>query len=96
MIFKKSFILRDEDKTLSKTRFYPNPFKNQIVIDNLEVNRAKLVRVFDVLGREVFSKKDDFGEQMTLDLSFLNQGTYFLSIFDKDTRSLFSKTIVKQ
>ncbi len=95
-IFKKNFILKEEDITVSKVRCYPNPFKSQIVLDNLALGTAKHIRVFDVLGREVFSKKDDFGEQTALDLRGLGQGTYFLSVFDQQAKRLFSQTIVKQ
>lgn len=98
-IFKKGVLTQNYDIAhilKEKERVYPNPFLNQIAISNFGSNRIKTIRIYDILGREVFSKKDDFGEQIELNLSHLNHGTFLMVAFDKEIRQLFSRTIVKQ
>jgi hypothetical protein len=60
---------------------YPNPFNNFLVID-LEVLPLGMVgvTVFDLLGSDVSRKAYPASRQLTVDLSSLTSGYYFLKV----------------
>ena len=58
---------------LNKSILYPNPVDDVLYFDNYE--QIKLLQVFDFTGKEIF--KIESPNQNAIDVSFLDNGTYF-------------------
>lgn len=83
--------ISDSPKTYSIS-VHPNPFTNSISIENIKSSVVN-VSVFDLLGNEVLSSQFYSSRNETLNLSFLNDGIYILTVVDKD--EVYSTRIVK-
>ncbi len=79
----------------SGIRLIPNPAKNTILIAlNDETDRIKSVKVFDISGRVMFSKKfDAVHYRERLDISTLKKGTYILNVKTRSGKYLKDKFI---
>ena len=73
-----------------KTKVYPNPATNFLIIE-LEKNVNAELLVYDVNGKIVIKDKLNNEQQKQLDFSFLNQGNYFI----KQAETLCFKVISK-
>ena len=71
-----------------KTKIYPNPTTNFIIIE-LEKNVNAELLVYDINGKIVIKDKLRDEQQKQLDFSFLNQGNYFLHINIADKKSVY-------
>lgn len=74
-----------ESEELSKLRFYPNPTKNILTIENNDLICDR-IRIYDnqsilVLEQPMYNKN-----KISLDLSFLNSGNYFIEFLGENTR----------
>jgi hypothetical protein len=71
---------------------YPNPFENSI---HLSANQNfTSIKVFSLLGQELISLNPDNQSQLTIDMSKLSVGTYFLKVVINDKSS--SINIIKK
>lgn len=72
----------DEIITEQTATLFPNPANNvaQLNIDGFD--QAATVRVFDILGSEVFSTLAT-GPTLDIDVAALNTGTYFVTVSDE-------------
>lgn len=61
-------------------KMYPNPVKNGILRINTFENAEKKVQIFDVLGKQVFSRTI---KTEHLSVATLNSGIYILKVFEK-------------
>ena len=96
VVFPKRMLTSINDtKAASDIRIFPNPVTDRFIIDNIGNGQIQQIRLFDVLGRQVHAQKADFDERIEVDVSHLQQGTYCLSLFDKENRLVISKMIVK-
>lgn len=80
-----------EDSLYKTVSISPNSFTNTI---NLEVSKAVVfneIAVYDITGREVYTTTEDL---RTLDLEYLESGTYILSLLTENEKATFK--IVKQ
>jgi len=75
-------------------KIYPNPAKNEITIENSESSGEGEVRIFNVVGQEVFYAKLNSKKQQ-LDISKLVVGTYILQVTANDG-SRTNKVIEKE
>jgi len=66
-------------------KVYPNPFVNDLNIVLSEPTEA-IITVYDILGREVSTSSTE-NENITLDLSFLSIGTYYIRVQCKNKES---------
>ena len=71
-----------------KTKIYPNPTTNFIIIE-LEKNVNAELLVYDINGKIVIKDKLNDERQKQLDFSFLNQGNYILHINIADKQSVY-------
>ena len=71
-----------------KTKIYPNPTTNFIIIE-LEKNVNAELLVYDINGKIVVKDKLNDEQQKQLDFSFLNQGNYLLHINIADKQSVY-------
>lgn len=75
----------------------PNPAENTIVL-RLEEGAMGLcaVRIFNTEGREVFSERIPFGQEIQLNVAFLTNGFYLLKLKSGQDSSEYSFRFVKQ
>jgi len=71
-----------------KTKIYPNPTTNFIIIE-LEKNVNAELLVYDINGKIVIKDKLNDERQKQLDFSFLKQGNYLLHINIADKQSVY-------
>ena len=71
-----------------KTKIYPNPTTNFIIIE-LEKNVNAELLVYDINGKIVIKDKLNEERQKQLDFSFLTQGNYLLHINISDKQSVY-------
>ena len=71
-----------------KTKIYPNPTTNFIIIE-LENNVNAELLVYDINGKIVIKDKLNEEQKKQLDFSFLNQGNYLLHINIADKQSVY-------
>jgi hypothetical protein len=72
----------------SNINIFPNPFKDILNINSLE--KIEQVEVYDVTGHKILivSPKD---QNLLIDLSKFNDGTYILKIIQKNDKIIFNK-----
>ena len=71
-----------------KTKVYPNPATNFLIIE-LEKNVNAELLVYDINGKIVIKDKLNNEQQKQLDFSFLGQGNYLLHINIADNQSVY-------
>lgn len=73
-----------ERVTETKMDVYPNPFKDELIIDLLLVSDSEIeIRVMDVQGKElkkIETKESSGNFKYTLNSEFLSKGTYFIHL----------------
>lgn len=60
---------------------YPNPFTNNLTIDNFD--SFTKIKVVDVLGKVIYTSSIQSGST-NIDLEYLNNGTYFVQLISND------------
>ncbi|WP_397447705.1 chondroitinase-B domain-containing protein [Polaribacter sp. R77954] len=82
----------DSVATLSDIAIYPNPTKGLLYVKNMKTSIIG-VKLYNLNGRKIIEEQF-FNPKQTasLDVSFLNNGVYFLSI--NDGNNIFSKKII--
>ena len=78
---------------LNLSKIYPNPFINEIVIDNLLTDNS-IIKLYDMSGR-IISTHEANDNRISINTSELIQGSYLISIEDKNG-VIQKKMIVKQ
>ncbi len=66
----------------------PNPFKDDILIENYDVNQIADISIFALDGTNVFEEKFQLDKICKLNLSNLKNGIYFLRISNKKNSSV--------
>ncbi|WP_339887519.1 choice-of-anchor L domain-containing protein [uncultured Flavobacterium sp.] len=87
--FQTQFVnaLNVENKTLSNFVIYPNPTNDILNIQNRENSIITKVNVIDLLGKTIFTSKYEISN-VTVDLSNLNSGIYFVEIYSNDLKTV--------
>ena len=90
--------VNDSNLTTSQTvqeieglRMYPNPVTNGILRINTFENAEKQIQIFDVLGKQVLTRKM---KTQHLNVSALNSGVYILKISEKG-KTATRKLVIK-
>ena len=78
-----------ETETTTFATLHPNPTNGQVTITGKDLKTAE---VFNTLGQRVATGKGE-GEQMTVDISALPAGVYFVNVTDKDGRKCVRKVV---
>ncbi len=79
------------DDFIDKLMVYPNPAKEFIYI-NLSESKIKEYAVFDILGKQVLSKKNQENLE-NISINSLRKGVYLLKVIDENNAILISKFI---
>ena len=62
-------------------RVYPNPTSGQLIIEMSDIeHRVSEIQIFDVVGRKIQSKIVNLKSKITIDISHLPNGMYYLKI----------------
>lgn len=80
-----------EDNVLSGIKIYPNPTKDEIIIDIVNTNNYSAT-LYSILGQKVMHYETLINN--TISLSEIKSGTYFLEIISNNTKEI--KKIIKQ
>jgi hypothetical protein len=66
---------------LNDVMVYPNPFQNNVTIENPGGRKIESVSIFDMIGKLVYKKNiQGIGDRIDIDLHLLPKGTYQLTI----------------
>jgi hypothetical protein len=94
-VCKFSVGLNDPDPVNNKLQIYPNPNSGllNIQLQNASLNHYAL-KLTNVLGQEVrIDEQIKQNDLITIDLSLLKKGIYFLQLFEKGALIHFEKII---
>lgn len=71
----------DQPKILQqKAKLYPNPTRHSLTIQGISEKKvSNIIEIYSVTGNKVFSKKNNLSD-VTLDVSFLPKGMYFVCL----------------
>ncbi len=81
------------ENTLEKVQIYPNPVTGGKIYINAENNSAKVIELYDMLGKRILIAEMN-GYQKELNVSSLKAGVYILKLTDKNN-SITRKIIIK-
>lgn len=87
--------------SLSKTEnasiiIYPNPSNGNFKIASINNEQITGISIFDLLGRNVYSKIDEISnDEVEINLSFLQQGNYFVTVSTLNNKYIEELVIVK-
>lgn len=82
-----------KDKILKTLIIFPNPIKNQIILNG--IREEAYISIRNIYGREVLYLRVK-GERQIIDIPELNPGVYIISINDKTNNPTFSDKIIVQ
>ncbi len=85
----------DVEAALAKNvRLYPNPLKTTLFIELQEVPEGDcVVKCFDMSGQMVGSAQYDSEPRLSIDMSNLPQGAYFVKVFVDDSELVNSRVV---
>jgi hypothetical protein len=79
----------DENESKAFAFIYPNPTTGMVTIMGKDLKQAE---VFNALGQQVATAKSE-GERMTVDISALPAGVYFVNVTDGEGRECVKKVV---
>ena len=83
------------EETNLQATVYPNPVNNDVNITFKEaVKESVYIRIFDMLGRNVYNKKLNAAQQLKINLSFLASANYIFLINTGEKQ--FKANLIKQ
>ena len=75
---------------------YPNPVKNNLIIKSSKSNTGNLaIKIFNIEGKLLSTQNSEFEKQVSIDVSSLSIGIYFLNIEDENGKT-HVKTFLKE
>lgn len=94
----EGFLSVPEQTQSDNLSLFPNPFISEITINSCYQEAIFQIKIFDCQNKLVYS--NDFiisvpCEQLSLDLSFLPAGMYFLKFTSLETDKFFTERIIK-
>jgi hypothetical protein len=83
----------EELKDNNVIKVFPNPFKDKLIITQLEEINLKSILIFSSLGSKI-KEIDVSKENIEIDTSTFESGVYFLCLISKEGK-VYSKKIIK-
>ena len=84
-----NYTVGEQSATQDFCILHPNPTTGKVTITGKDLKQAE---VFNTLGQHVATAKGE-GERMTVDISALPAGVYFVNVTDKDGRKCVRKVV---
>jgi hypothetical protein len=78
----------------TQIKIYPNPFNNQLIIENKSQMPITKVSVNDLLGREVMTLTPEILRTITLDTHNFDNGIYFIKVYNNNDS--YSVKLIKE
>jgi hypothetical protein len=72
-------------------KIYPNPSKDIIKVEGLDLRKSSLVEIYDISGNKVYINQNFTNDE--IDISLLSKGVYTLKLIDG--KSIFFERLVK-
>lgn len=82
----------DEISVFSVISIFPNPFTSSAVVETTINLKDALLTIYDITGKEVYSRSNINGNQFTVSNDGLSSGLFFLTI--KNQQSFVAKKII--
>jgi hypothetical protein len=76
-------------------KVYPNPFNDQVTIENNSQAAITKVSICDLLGREVITLNPEQTGNITVNTQHLNNGIYFINVYNNNSDNYTIKLIKK-
>ncbi len=83
------------DLPASQIKIFPNPANDKFSILGLEVNQIKRIEIRDLFGKKLFEDTIN-NVKSNIDISNLNEGVYFVVLFDENQRVIKTNKLVKR
>ena len=87
-------ILTLAENGLLSFSMYPNPFQQELTIQSKDIGTFS-ISILDNQSKIIFVKEIEHSNSVTIDLSFLSSGIYFIDVQRNDSMKHFFKTIIK-
>jgi Secretion system C-terminal sorting domain len=84
-----------EPRTAQQLKVYPNPASEELVValNGFEINKAVVITMVDLLGREFHHTMGNGGEEVHIDIRNYQAGQYVLLLTQGRTR--ITKSFIK-
>lgn len=79
------------ESKINQISIYPNPAENELFFEIDNITNPLTLSIYNNLGELVFTKNNIFGSQK-IDISHLQNGIYFVSLFNEKTSQSHFKT----
>jgi hypothetical protein len=86
--------LKENKNSDLKISFYPNPVYDLLSIDVENTDETIKIKLFSILGQEIL-QQEIITTKSVIDLSALNSGMYYLSVYSKKEKLLTEKVIIQ-
>ncbi|KAA5825206.1 carbohydrate-binding protein [Algibacter amylolyticus] len=94
--FSEESLSVSSNALLNNLSIFPNPSDKEITVSlnntGLEISQAKII-LYNITGQEVLAVKPQNSKKITLDVSHIKSGVYFLQV--SDNFSVITKKVVK-
>lgn len=91
---KCDFVGVDNLPVMNDIYVYPNPASNVLTVYASQLNEADFVYIYDLTGKKIQTEQINKQQQITMNISDLNAGIYFIVI--QNGKTLSTKQFVKQ
>ncbi len=81
------------ERELGQIKVYPNPTNNTLHISGSQLNALKEVRLYGILGKQLFSIEEVSQDELTIDMTVFSTGLYILYLKDKSNRVVTRKVV---
>ena len=87
-----SCVLGLEDFEASGVLMYPNPFNNNLFLENL--NKVSNLKIYTIMGQLIYSKSLNGQDKLNINTSSFGSGLYILNL--QNETSIYSSKIIKE
>jgi hypothetical protein len=88
--------IKEVSNTSAALFIYPNPATNQLTVLKPSSIKTYSVKLFDALGKNVWSASGMVADKISIDVKPLNNGIYFVQLTGENNRIFSSKISIKK
>ncbi len=89
----QSLSIDDEEMLTSSIKVYPNPAKENFIIELSNLNSSK-VEIFNLIGKLIFTKEVNEKKIQINNYNRFKQGVYFVKVTTKDNNKVYRKKLI--
>ena len=88
--------IQEQGYSVIKSYCYPNPTRNQLTIEFVNVNNSIFeLELFDLCGEKLMFISNITGEKVSFDLGILNSGIFYYRLLDKNLNKITTGKFIK-